>query len=50
MNHSSNPNCKSVFINNNEETYALYDIFPGQEMTIDYRDFEEGPLGFEEKA
>jgi SET domain-containing protein len=43
LNHSENPNCddSELYV-----TTAARDIMAGEELTVDYRTFHTGPLGF----
>lgn len=43
FNHSNTPNCNSIYSEDEEEvvTYAIKDIQIGEEITDDYRTFEE---------
>ncbi|ESX80793.1 MULTISPECIES: SET domain-containing protein-lysine N-methyltransferase [unclassified Mesorhizobium] len=43
MNHADSPNCD---VSQPEETYALRDIAPGEEMTCDYNHFFETGFDF----
>ncbi|MER8504228.1 MULTISPECIES: SET domain-containing protein-lysine N-methyltransferase [unclassified Mesorhizobium] len=43
MNHADDPNCD---VSQPEETYALRDIAPGEEMTCDYNHFFETGFDF----
>ncbi len=36
LNHSNNPNAKTEIENNTYKTYAIKDIFPGDEITLNY--------------
>ena len=43
MNHADEPNCD---VSSPEETYALRDIAPGEELTCDYNHFFENGFDF----
>lgn len=41
INHSCNPNCLSLVIEKQINIFALRDIFPGEEITVDYLDIQD---------
>jgi SET domain-containing protein len=47
INHSKNPNTKSLGAEKNN--IAIRNIKPGEEITIDYEQIEQGPIDFEVK-